>query len=403
MNNDNVKALIQKGVHIPNPESVFISDDVNLDRISSEKVTLYAGTKLIGKKTLILDNSAIGYEAPVTLEDTCVGKNCALNGGFFKGAVFAGNNSVGSGAHFREGTIFEEYAKAAHTVGLKQTILFPWVTLGSLINFCDCFMAGGTGPKNHSEVGSSFIHFNFTTNQDKATASMMGDVPKGVMLKSDPIFLGGQGGIVGPIQIGYGCTTAAGCVIRKSETRQNRLIFGGRVKDISIARQPDIYKSVLPIYHQNIHYIASLFALKAWYQHIRPLFGTDHLSAALIGNLQEALNGCIDERIKRFNHWCDKLIESKKKIAEQGTDASALIESHDNVLDKRGLCLDTFNKAASYRIGKNGHAFAAVVQGQANKRQDYISAVCSLTPDERNLGIKWLSGIQDNIYSTLSI
>jgi UDP-N-acetylglucosamine/UDP-N-acetylgalactosamine diphosphorylase len=52
---------------------------------------------------------------------------------------------------------------------LKQTILFPFVTLGSLINFCDIFMSGGSDRKNHSEVGSSYIHFNYTPNQDKAT------------------------------------------------------------------------------------------------------------------------------------------------------------------------------------------------------------------------------------------
>jgi bifunctional UDP-N-acetylglucosamine pyrophosphorylase/glucosamine-1-phosphate N-acetyltransferase len=94
----------------------------------------------------------------------------------------------------RAGTIFEEQASIAHTVGLKQTILFPFVTLGSLINFCDCFMAGGTSRENHSEVGSSYIHFNYTPNQDKATASLIGDVPHGVMLNQNPIFLGGQGG-----------------------------------------------------------------------------------------------------------------------------------------------------------------------------------------------------------------
>ena len=76
---------------------------------------------------------------------------------------------LGYNSHVRAGTILEEAASVAHTVGLKQTILFPFVTLGSLINFCDCLMAGGTGPKDHSEVGSSYIHFNFTPNQDKAT------------------------------------------------------------------------------------------------------------------------------------------------------------------------------------------------------------------------------------------
>jgi len=116
---------------------------------------------------------------------------------------------MGSGSHVRDGTILEEQASVAHTVALKQTILFPFVTLGSLINFCDCFMSGGTDRKNHSEVGSSYIHFNFTPNQDKATASLIGDVPNGVMLNKNPIFLGGQGGLIGPCRLTFGTIIAA--------------------------------------------------------------------------------------------------------------------------------------------------------------------------------------------------
>ncbi|NTV96894.1 MAG: TOBE domain-containing protein, partial [Thiobacillus sp.] len=58
----------------------------------------------------------------------------------------------------------------------------PFVTPGSLVNVCDCLMAGGTDRRNHSEVGSSYVHFNYTPHQDKATASLLGDVPHGVML-----------------------------------------------------------------------------------------------------------------------------------------------------------------------------------------------------------------------------
>ncbi len=52
---------------------------------------------------------------------------------------------MGLGAEVREGCLLEEETSGAHAVGLKQTILFPFVTLGSLVNFCDCLMAGGTG------------------------------------------------------------------------------------------------------------------------------------------------------------------------------------------------------------------------------------------------------------------
>ena len=102
---------------------------------------------------------------------------------------------MGSGAHVRAGCILEEQASGAHTVGLKHTILFPFVTLGSLVNFCDCLMSGGTDRKNHSEVGSSYIHFNYTPQPGQGhPPPLVGDVPHGVMLNQAPIFLGGAGG-----------------------------------------------------------------------------------------------------------------------------------------------------------------------------------------------------------------
>ena len=64
---------------------------------------------------------------------------------------------MGSGAQVRPGTILEEGAEMAHTVGLKQTIFFPFVVGGSLINFCDALMSGGKSRKVHSEIGSSFM------------------------------------------------------------------------------------------------------------------------------------------------------------------------------------------------------------------------------------------------------
>jgi len=188
-----LEKLIKKGVKINRPTSIEIGDEVDVDRISADGVVIFAGCKIFGAETLILPGVKLGYEGPVTVDNCQIGPDVELKGGYFKQAVFLEKARLGLGSHVREATILEEQAVVAHTVGLKHTILFPFVTLGSLINFCDCLMAGGTSRKNHSEVGSSYIHFNFTPNQDKATASLIGDVPGGVMLNRRPIFLGGHG------------------------------------------------------------------------------------------------------------------------------------------------------------------------------------------------------------------
>src|SRR6056297_2959315 len=273
--------LLSKGVQMLVPESVEVGPDIDPERISGDNVIIHAGCKMFGADTFIGAGAEIGLEAPATIDNCQVGPNVKLNGGFFSQAVFLEGAACGSSAHVRGGTILEEGASIAHSVGLKQTILFPYVTLGSLINFCDCLMAGGTDSKNHSEVGSSYIHFNFTPQQDKATASLMGDVPGGVMLDRPPIFLGGQGGLVGPCRLAYGITIAAGTICRKDEVRPNRLIFGGPDKGGNIAYSPGAYRNVKRLLTNNLIYISNLLALGQWYRQVRGLFISEIHPAAL--------------------------------------------------------------------------------------------------------------------------
>ncbi|MDD5476043.1 MAG: UDP-N-acetylglucosamine pyrophosphorylase, partial [Syntrophales bacterium] len=145
--------LMNRGVTVHNPFTVYIGDDVDLDRISGENVVIWGGARITGRKTLISAGARLGEEGPVTLADCRLGRNVALKAGYFRESVFLDRASMGSGAQVREGCLLEEEANGAHTVGLKQTILFPFVTLGSLVNLCDCLMAGGTSRKDHSEVG----------------------------------------------------------------------------------------------------------------------------------------------------------------------------------------------------------------------------------------------------------
>jgi len=189
---ENVVRLIDNGVDVHAPLSVEVGDEVDATRISGDGVTIYPGCRIYGEHTVISAGCTLGAEGPVTLDDCRLGPHVALKGGSFKQSVFLEKANVGPGAQVREGCLLEEEASGAHCVGLKQTILFPFVTLGSLINFCDCLMAGGTSRNDHSEVGSSYVHFNYTPDGDKTTASLFGDVPRGVMLDQPPIFLGGQ-------------------------------------------------------------------------------------------------------------------------------------------------------------------------------------------------------------------
>ena len=260
----------------------------------------------------------------------------------------------------RAGTILEEHASIAHTVGLKQTILFPFVTLGSLINFCDCLMAGGTSRKNHSEVGSSYIHFNYTPNQDKATASLIGDVPDGVTLNQKPIFLGGQGGLVGPCRLGFGITVAAGTIIRKDEPRSDRLIFAGAGRGGNVAYHPGNFRMGKKIITNNLIYIANLMALKHWYQQVRGLFVAPRFPEALLEGLDEKVKLAIGERINRLEAVC-------------------LRKPETGWSEVKGFLKDRFADPGD--PGKMEPFLESIQRGISASGKDYISVIQGLEPD----------------------
>lgn len=389
-----VEKLTAKGVRIPAPESVEIGEEVQIDRISGDGVVIHSGCKIFGESTVICSGSRLGLEGPVTVDDCLLGPRVSLGGGYFQQAVFLADASAGSGSHVREATILEEGASIAHTVGLKQTILFPFVTLGSLINFCDCLMAGGTDRKNHSEVGSSYIHFNYTPNQDKATASLLGDVPRGVMLNQSPIFLGGQGGLVGPCRLEYGTVVAAGTIQRKDELRPGRLIFGGGGRGGNIPYLPATYRGDKRIIENNLIYIANMIALSRWYEQVRALFVSPEFPQPLLDGMKEKLYLAIDERIRRLG----ELIE---KTAETDADLQSKAYSRSK---KRDFLAGRWPEAEEAIRAGRGHTgdvaqrdgFLQVLSAGIDRSgKDYLTVIKGLKSEDGQKGSTWLQGIVD--------
>ena len=337
----------------------------------------------------------MGQEAPVTLENCRLGRDVELKGGYFCSSVFLDGAGMGMGAHVREGCLLEEQACGAHTVGLKQTILFPFVTLGSLINFCDCFMAGGASRQNHSEVGSSYIHFNFTPDADKATPSLIGDVPRGVMLNQPPIFLGGQGGIVGPLRIGYGSVVAAGSILRKDYPQGRQLIVSppqaSSVRDFLPAAYPHFRRRV----ENNILYLANLKALEAWYTGVRkPFLETQEFGALLCLGALEILSSASAERLKRL-----------KAMAQKAASCAGL-EHQPEIAGERRALVDHLSAieglfSAPIRndiLRKAQEAFLEdFSKSRGNGRTNYLETIQSLPVDVSAKGVQWLASIVDDL------
>lgn len=373
---------MEKGVDIPNPLTLDIGDEVNPDRISGSGVRIYPGCRIYGDRTVIGPGGRIGHEGPVTIENCQLGPGVELKGGYFKESVFFEKASMGLGAHVREACILEEQAGGAHCVGLKQTILFPFVTLGSLINFCDCLMAGGTSRKNHSEVGSSYIHFNFTPNGDKATASLIGDVPRGVMLRSRPIFLGGQGGIVGPLRLGYGSVVAAGTVLRNDVTEENKLIVGKSRRGAVVDYIPKYYGNLSRIVEKNILYLASLVALEEWYVHIRqPIFKTEELGELIFDGAIEKLLLARKERVKRLKAMADIISEVPEKESEGGGDFA---EKND--------FLDNVDELCEFFTGQGGKG------GGSKERDDFLAAFHGFHEEKGGGYLEVIQGLPEVVF-----
>jgi hypothetical protein len=261
--------LASKGIIIPDSRQVFVGPEVDLENIQPG-VKLFPSVRILGKDTVLGHNAVVGSEGPATLDNVVLDDQAEIASGYVTNAALLRGARIGSNGHVRACTILEEEASTAHAVGLKQTVLMSFATLGSLINFCDAIVAGGRSRSDHTEVGSGAINFNFTPwgeRGDKATPTLLGNVYDGALLDSDRIFLGGLSGVVGPAHISFGAVAAAGQILRQ-DIKPNMLLstVGKRVE-----RPVDFRMQAFSERKQahNLNFISNLFALREWYGQVR--------------------------------------------------------------------------------------------------------------------------------------
>jgi UDP-N-acetylglucosamine/UDP-N-acetylgalactosamine diphosphorylase len=306
----------------------------------------------------------------------------------------------GSCAHVRPATLIEENVHCGHAVGLKQTILFPFVRLGSLINFCDCLTAGGSSDKSHSEVGSSYVHFNYSPRGDKATASLAGDVPRGVMLDQEPIFLGGQGGLVGPTRIEYGTVIAAGVICRRDILKRGRLVFGqGPQRPGEVDYKPALSADIDRLVRNNLAYIGNLCALTEWYRHVRSLsLARDRYDIACLKGALNVLDIMLRERCKQFNELIKNTVAvTKVRAPRQGN----RMQGRMQVIRARLMrwwpkVLPQLESGALTGMDKkNRDTFLSGIQ-VARSRSTHLDLMSKTSQSLRRVGTTWLQSMVDS-------
>jgi UDP-N-acetylglucosamine/UDP-N-acetylgalactosamine diphosphorylase len=301
--------LEAKGVTVIDRRQTYLDEAIDESRICRGAV-LYPGTRLVGARTFVGPGAKVGIEGPAVLVNTIIGKDSEVASGYLNEAVMLRNARVGSNAHIRVGTLMEEESSTAHAVGLKHTVLMSFVTMGSLINFCDGLISGGKSRREHTEVGSGFIHFNYKPrgkSGDKATPSLIGDVVHGVFLRQQRIFLGGLSGIVGPQKVGFGSFTIAGQVLRR-EVPSNRVVGDvPRKVDRESYAPTEAPSRILKL---NLEYIGQLTALQTWYREVRlariPASREYAHIRVVTRAALELLSVCIDERVERLRQFLEE-------------------------------------------------------------------------------------------------
>ncbi len=402
------RLLIDKGVLIPFPEDVRIGDEVDPGMIAPG-VVIHPGCRITGKTTSIQAGTVLGAQGPVTLADCQTGRDVELGGGFFSRSVFLDRSGMAADAHVRDACILEEEAAGAHSVKLGRTVLLPFVTLGSHIDFCDCLMAGGTDSKNHSEVGSSFVHFNLTPNRDRAAPSLLGDVPRGVMPGERPIFLGGQGGLVGPAIIEYGTVTSAGTIVRGDINEPGKLVFDNHPRPAMRDFRLGIYWEITRRVRNNLRFMANLVALRAWYVFVRSVFfGPGAMEQALLRGVLEKIDMSLDERIGYLGELAGNMPESVREYQHLMGKAArrTLIAQERELFEKWGRMSGMIRSLKSCAGDEQERdAFLSRLASIREAGRDYIETVSGLDAEIRQSGTRWLQGIvklvEDSVYATI--
>ena len=426
-NREQLRDFLERGVKIPDLNSVKIGREIKPEKISPGTI-LYPFVRIIGSKTRILQGAQIGVFGPATVQDSWIGENSIvgnlgpvtlksvvlgpdsiLGSGVAENAVFLGKESslndftTGYGFRIRKGSLYEEDASSAQHTDTKMTILFPWATLGSNINFCDILLAGGTGPDIglFSEVGSGTIHFNFTIRGDKATGSLFGDVTRGVFLDKERLFVGGNNSLIGPIKADYGAMTAANTRINGSIF--SGLNFGESVPNGKIDYDSQIFLGVPNIVKKQVNVLAELAALFNWYKQIRVscIAQSDHKKFLYESGLK-IVEINFEERLSQLNLFIDRLENSQNLIANSSKITKKEIIEQKFLLDKWPKIQKNLNKLNDFEISAPFSLKDNIKKLQAEETLNYTKLIKKLSLEAKNTGRKWLEKVSKNVKNTIS-
>jgi len=379
-NRRRVEALRSRGVDVWGPERVYVAPDVPLENI--EPGCSLRHCTIEGAKTRIGRGAVVGLSGHARVADCQIARDAELGAGSFEGATILEEARVRGFAELRPGTLLEEQVEAAHSVAFKNTVLTATAVTGSVLNFCDVFLSGGASRERHSEVGSGVVHFNFDPRGDK-WGSQFGDA-RGVLLRSRPIFVGGQCGLVAPIHVDFGAVVAAGSLVR-SDVGPDCLHSEAPWPTNNRPFHGDVYAGLRRKFLATARLIGSLWALEGWYERVRRPF-TDSGQRPFY----EAAQGqCLlhrAERVRRINKILNKL-EDELARSSDWDEMGAYHDEHRFLVEHRERIM---------RILSPGEPFPAAPSAlaeeyeRARAQHSHVESVRRISPVAARAAEQWL-------------
>ena len=310
--------------------------------------------------------------------------------------------TTGYGFRVRKGSLYEEDASSAQHTDTKMTILFPWATLGSDINFCDALLAGGTGPVlgSFSEVGSGTIHFNYSIRGDKATASLFGDVLQGVFLDQERLFIGGNNSLLGPVKADFGTMTAAGARIKGKLPKG--LNYGHSLPKGTVDYDARIFSGVSGIVKNQVNVLAELTALANWYKQVRINCAAQTPEQKFLyesGLRMVELN--YQERLDQLSRYVD-FLENSVRLLENMQASKKEISEQKDLLSRWPKLGSEFKNLEKYETQIPESLKEEFENLQSQGQSDYTELIKNLSQSGKQAGKIWLSeiaGIVRNVYT----
>ena len=291
-------------------------------------------------------------------------------------------------AEFRQGTVLEEEAETGHNVALKNTVLTAGVVAGSLINFCDVLLTGGSSRNDHSEVGSGSVHFNFDPRGDKF-GSLMGDTT-GCLLRSRRIFVGGNSGVVAPVHLAFGVVVAAGSIVRK-DVAANQL-SAGDIRGRGGLRSRPVFRP-----QHEVLYHCQAGGKPARLARVVPKVRLPHSESGdkpLYFAADGELNRHIRHRVNELAKVIGKLERSLSKSCKSSQDRS-FCEQHRMLLENKDRII-SFLVREEY-AGSPGRSCRGIFESLRNSRS-HTDSVRSLTQESSQIAMEFLRGIAAKPY-----